>query len=172
MDTNGIMTTVAGGGNNDPGDYGSATSTRFGNPIGLTFDVQGNLYVADQSRQRIRKVHFSGDPTLMLINAAMTNAGNYSVVISSPFGSVASSVAALTVLVPPQHFTGQFAGGGLQIQFSGTPTYSYILQSATNLTPPVNWQPVLTNSADGNGNWQFADTNLNNGQKFYRAVGQ
>ena len=81
-------------------------------------------------------------------------------------------MATLTVLVPPQHFTGQFAGGGLQIQFSGTPNYPYILQSATNLTPPVNWQPVLTNSADGKGNWQFADTNLNNGQKFYRAVGQ
>jgi hypothetical protein len=50
--------------------------------------------------------------------------------------------------------------------------YPYILQSATNLTPPVNWQPVLTNPADGNGNWQFTDTNLNGSQKFYRAVGQ
>jgi len=50
--------------------------------------------------------------------------------------------------------------------------YPYILQSATNLTPPVNWQPVLTNPADGNGNWQFMDTNLNGSQKFYRAAGQ
>jgi hypothetical protein len=50
--------------------------------------------------------------------------------------------------------------------------YPYFLQSATNLTPPVNWQPVLTNPADGNGNWQFTDTNLNGSQKFYRAVGQ
>ena len=169
-DTNGVMTTVAGGGNNDPGDYGPATSAKFGNPMGIAFDAQGNLYIAD--RQRIRKVHFSGDPTLNLINTAVTNAGYYSVVVSSPFGSVVSSVATLTVLVPPQQFTGQFASGGLQIQFSGTPNYPYILQSATNLKPPVNWEPALTNPADGNGNWQFTDTNLNSGQKFYRAVGQ
>jgi hypothetical protein len=54
------------------------------------------------------------------------------------------------------------------VHFSGTPNYPYILQSATNLMRPINWQPVVTNPADGNGNWQFADTNLNNGQKFYR----
>jgi len=76
------------------------------------------------------------------------------------------------VLVPPQQFTSRSTSGGLQIQFSGTPNYPYILQSATNLTSPVNWQPVLTNPADGNGNWQFTDTNLNENQKFYRAVGQ
>jgi hypothetical protein len=81
-------------------------------------------------------------------------------------------VATLTVLVPPQSFTGLSASGGLQLQFSGTPNYPYILQLATNLTPPINWQPVLTNPADGNGNWQFMDTNLNGNQRFYRAVGQ
>jgi sugar lactone lactonase YvrE len=172
MDTNGFMTTVAGGGNNDPGDYGPATSARFLNPFGLTFDVQGNLYVAEQGPPRIRKVHFNGDPTLNLINATITNAGSYSVMITSPFGSVVSSVATLTVLMPPQQFTSQFASGGLQMQFSGTPNYPYSLESATNLTPPVNWQPILTNPADGNGNWQFTDTNLNGDQKFYRAVGQ
>ena len=172
MDTNGVMTTVAGGGNNDLGDYGPATSARFWSPAGLTFDVQGNMYIAELSRPRIRKVHFSGDSTLTLVNANMTNSGNYSVVITSPFGSVVSSATTLTVLVPPQQFTGQLASGGLQLQFSGTPNYPYILQSATNLTPPINWQPVLTNPADGNGNWQFTDTNLNGSQKFYRAIGQ
>ncbi len=39
-------------------------------------------------------------------------------------------------------------------------------------SPSVNSQPVRTNPAAGNGNWQFTDTNLNNRQKFYRAVGQ
>jgi hypothetical protein len=58
------------------------------------------------------------------------------------------------------------------MQFTGTPYYPYILQSATNLTPPISWKSILTNPADGNGNWQSTDTNLNSLQKFYRAVGQ
>ena len=33
-------------------------------------------------------------------------------------------------------------------------------------------QPIFTNPADVNGYWQFTDTNLNTGQKYYRAVGQ
>jgi hypothetical protein len=172
MDVTGIVRTVAGGGSNNPGDYGAATNASLYDPRSLAFDGQGNLYICDRGGSRIRKVCFSGLPVLLLPNSSTNNAGNYSVVISSPFGSVVSSVATLTVLVPPQQFTSRSTSGGLQIQFSGTPNYPYILQSATNLTSPVNWQPVLTNPADGNGNWQFTDTNLNESQKFYRAVGQ
>ena len=58
------------------------------------------------------------------------------------------------------------------MQFAGTPYYRYSLQSATNLTPPTSWISIFTNTADVNGNWQFTDTNLNAGQKFYRAEGQ
>jgi len=167
LDTNGIITTVAGGGSVRPGDFGPATSASL-SAQAMAFDAQGNLLIADRSNLRIRKVWFSGLPTLLLPDASTNNAGNYSVVISSPFGSIASSMATVTVLLPPQHFAGQFGGGELQVHFSGTPNYPYILQSATNLMRPINWQPVVTNPADGNGNWQFADTNLNNGQKFYR----
>jgi hypothetical protein len=173
MDTNGTITTVAGkSASGFSGDGGAATNASFNVNWGVAFDKVGNLFIADENNNRIRKVHLAGDPMLSLANLGLTNSGNYSVLVTSAFGSTASSVATLTVLVPPQKFTGLSASGGLQIQFSGTPNYPYILQSATNLTSPVNWQPVLTNPADGNGNWQFTDTNLNSGQKFYRAVGQ
>jgi uncharacterized delta-60 repeat protein len=77
-------------------------------------------------------------------------------------------------LSPPQSFSGHPAsGGGLQLQFSGTPNYPYILQMATDLTPPVNWQSILTNPADGNGNWNFTVTNLTDlPAGFYRVMGQ
>jgi sugar lactone lactonase YvrE len=104
---------------------------------------------------------------------SINDAGSYSVVVSNSYGSVTSEVANLTVLLPPQSFSGQNAnGGGVQLQFSGTPNYSYILQTATNLTPPVNWQSILTNPADGNGNWSFTVTNLPAPAGYYRAVGQ
>lgn len=41
------------------------------------------------------------------------------------------------------------------------------LYAATNLTPPVVWQPIYTNLTGGL--WQFTDTNASgNKTKFYR----
>ena len=42
-----------------------------------------------------------GYPTLTLTNVSANNAGNYTVVITSPYGSVTSAVATLTVEAPP-----------------------------------------------------------------------
>ena len=47
----------------------------------------------------------------------------------------------------------------LYLQLSGTANFPYILQSATNLTGQVNWLSLMTNSADGNGNWNITITN-------------
>jgi hypothetical protein len=59
-------------------------------------------------------------------------------------------------------------GGAFNLQLSTLPGQAFVLLSATNLTPPVLWQPVATNSADTNGIWTFIDTNRNSVQKFYR----
>jgi hypothetical protein len=65
------------------------------------------------------------------------------------------------------------AGQGLSFQLNGVAGYPYILQSATNLMSPTSWQPVATNYADGNGNWQFTDTNqLSAPARFYRVTSQ
>jgi hypothetical protein len=58
------------------------------------------------------------------------------------------------------------------VQLTGSPNYPYILQTTTNLTPPVNWRSILTNAADGNGNWSFTVTNLLAPSGYYRAVAQ
>ena len=124
---------------------------------------------------RIRKVWNNGSPVpaLTLNNVTTQNSGNYRVIINGYGGSVTSSVAALTVFLPPQSFLARSSTNHqVALQLTGSPNYPYVLQLATNLTPPVNGKAVLTNPADGNGNWQFMETNLNGGQKFYRAVGQ
>jgi GH25 family lysozyme M1 (1,4-beta-N-acetylmuramidase) len=44
----------------------------------------------------------------------------------------------------------------VQFQFgSAAPGANYVLQYTTNLSPPVTWQPFVTNAADSNGNWTF-----------------
>jgi hypothetical protein len=54
----GIITTVAGigGGNGYSGDGGPATSAEMNGPISVSVDSAGNLYIADQYNQVIRKV--------------------------------------------------------------------------------------------------------------------
>ena len=120
------------------------------------------------------------DNVLNLVAADSNNIGNYFVVVTNNFGSVTSSLASLTISeavsniqsAPAPLITFTAVGNGFQLQFVGAANHSYILQTATNLAPPVQWLPLLTNTADTNGLWQFTDTNLNSSQKFYRSVGQ
>jgi hypothetical protein len=111
--------------------------------------------------------------TLTLAAITNDNATNYFVVVTNYYGSVTSATVSLTVFLPPQNFFAQNTSSGFLMQFSGTPNYPYILQSATNLATPIIWQSILTNPADVNGNWSFTVSNLTvlpNG--FYRAVAQ
>src|SRR5271157_2489901 len=54
--TGGTITTVAGGGNQGSGDGGPATSASLRTPRGVAADSAGNLYIADQGNNRIRRV--------------------------------------------------------------------------------------------------------------------
>ena len=64
----GVISTVAGNGNaTAAGDGGPATSASF-HPDGLTLDSAGNIYIADQNNNRIRKVDLSGNITTVAGN--------------------------------------------------------------------------------------------------------
>ncbi|MCB0175461.1 MAG: hypothetical protein KDJ52_23600 [Anaerolineae bacterium] len=62
LDATGVITTVAGSGLSGPGnggysgDGGAATEARLNFPTGVAVDKLGNLYIADNGNQRIRKV--------------------------------------------------------------------------------------------------------------------
>ena len=67
VDTEGIITTFAGTGEEGPfedkdeiGDGGPATSARLRRPVGLAFDADGNLYVTDPGNSRIRRIDTEG----------------------------------------------------------------------------------------------------------------
>jgi uncharacterized protein (TIGR03437 family) len=52
--TNGVITTVAGGGSSGLGDNGPATNAQLNGPKGVAVDSAGNLYIADSGNNRIR----------------------------------------------------------------------------------------------------------------------
>jgi len=61
VDTNGIITTVAGNQQfGYAGDGGPATNAKFNGPTDVRIDAAGDIYVADSSNNRIRKVNAAG----------------------------------------------------------------------------------------------------------------
>ncbi|MDY6992011.1 MAG: NHL repeat-containing protein [Pseudomonadota bacterium] len=69
LDAQGILTTVAGDGNEGySGDGGLAVEAQLNDPVGISIDSQGNLYIADMDNHRIRKVDTQGMMTTVAGN--------------------------------------------------------------------------------------------------------
>src|ERR1700739_274021 len=61
VNVTGVITTVAGNGDaRFSGDHAAATNASLGAPFGVAVDAVGNLYIADTSNHRIRKVDAFG----------------------------------------------------------------------------------------------------------------
>jgi hypothetical protein len=167
--TNGIISTIAGNGSPGySGDGGPATNASLTFPAAVAVDPSGNVFIADWYNSRVRKVAFGGAPALSLKVVSVTDGGDYQVIITGPQGSVTSAVATVTVALPPLQAALNSASNAL-FAFSGAPGSLYVLQAASNLDTPINWQPIFTNVAASNGGWTFTDTNiLNYPALFYR----
>jgi len=75
IDPSGTISTIAGTGTSGySGDGGAATSAKLYNPIGVSLDTAGNLYVADEFNNRIRKITRAG----IISTVAGTGTAGYS----------------------------------------------------------------------------------------------
>jgi hypothetical protein len=68
VDTRGIISTYAGGGNNGLGDNGPASAAQLNTPYGLTIAPDGSLVIADTFDNRVRRVDGSGTITTIAGN--------------------------------------------------------------------------------------------------------
>jgi uncharacterized repeat protein (TIGR01451 family) len=86
--------------------------------------------------------------------------------------SVSATASVLPIL--PAHLSGVLSQGNHQFQITlvGQPDLSYIIQASTNLTgTSIFWKSLSTNTAAGDGSFQFTDTNAPGmPQRFYRAI--
>ncbi len=178
--TSGIITTVAGNGygagsvwgtGGYSGDGGPATNAELNSPFGMAVDATGNQFIADSYNQRIRKVIIPS-PTLALGDVGFGNAGAYGVVVSSPYGSVTSSVVNLTIISAPVVLSApQITGGNADFTFllSGPSGSNYVLQVSTNL---FNWSPVSTSTIPVSGSITLSNAISGYSRRFYRVYQQ
>jgi cysteine-rich repeat protein len=91
VDSNGIITTVAGNGTLGYfGDNGAATNAQLASPSGVAVDSADNLYIADTDNHRIRRVSSNGVITTVAGNGVF----GYS-------GDLGAAVGATTELAKP-----------------------------------------------------------------------
>jgi len=169
VDPSGMITTVAGNGNSGySGDGDTATNAELNAAVGVAIDANGNILIADSGNNRIRKVLVRGS-ALTLTNISTGDTGDYSVIVTGPFGSLASSTITLNVINSPLISHGaRNNDGSFTLGFMGPSGSAGVVLCATNLSSPV-WQPIYTNSAGGT--WQFTDTNtVGVTRKFYRLL--
>lgn len=81
--TNGVVTTLAGSGTAGSGN-GTGTAASFSNPNGVALDAAGNVYVADQANNLIRKITTVGVVTTL--SGTLTSGSSNATVI----GAIAS----------------------------------------------------------------------------------
>ena len=168
VDTTGLITTVAGNSRTNQygfvggysGDDGAATNASLYYPCRVVVSASGNLFIADLNNNRIRQVAPTTDPAITIYNLTTNNAGNYTVMVSNPFGAITSSVATVTLALPPSISVqplGQGVAVGtaatLSVTASGTAPLSYqwwdgagAILDATNASYVLN--PAETNNSD------------------------
>lgn len=91
--------------------------------------------------------------------------------VSDGFGGTANATVTVFISSNIQGYnllSASSLGNGTNIlSFAGIPTYNYALDMATNLTPPINWMPQVTNPAANDGSLMY--TNVSTlPQTFYR----
>jgi DNA-binding beta-propeller fold protein YncE len=153
--TNGIISTVAGNGvKGYSGDDGPATSAQLFEPIGVTLDAAGNLYIADDINNRIRKLGTNGIITTVAGNGTPSYSGDggpaTNAALYSPAGLAFDAVGNLYIADSGNNAIRKLATNGVisTVAGNGTTSYSGDGGSATNAT--LNGPTGVASDAAGN----------------------
>jgi sugar lactone lactonase YvrE len=160
VSTSGIITTVAGNGTYGySGDSGAATSAELYDPSGVAVDSSGNIYIADVSNQRVRKVDTSGIITTVAGNGAYGYSGDSSAATSAelfyPRGVAVDSSGNIYIADLNNHRIRKVSTSGIITTVAGNGTYGYSGDSGAATSAEL-YNPSGV-AVDSSGNIYIAD---------------
>ena len=139
-------------------------------------DVDGDTIALSGVNVSTNGVTVAFDHSYIYYSDTNNVADQFTYTITDGYGGTNTGV--VTVLMAPaatnqtQNIIGVAVNGdgSVTVSFAAIPGYTYAVQAATNLAPPVAWTIIGSQQAATNGLWQFTDTNAANyPQRFYRS---
>ena len=162
----GVVTTVAGNGiAGFSGDNGLAINAQLNNPTGLTLDGSGNLYIADFSNKRIRKVSLG---TGLISTAAGNGVTGYSgdgdlavnaQLSGSVYGVAVNATGDLYIADYGNHRIRKVDGSGIITTVVGSGTIGFSGDGGNALSAKLNGPIDIV--LDAFGNLYFSDYSNN-----------
>ena len=156
--SSGVITTVAGGGSS-LGDGAAATAARLNHPRGVALDGSGNLYIADSSNHRIRKVDTAGNITTVAGTGTSGSSGDGGAAtaaqLSSPQGVALDGSGNLYIADRSNHRIRKVNSSGIITTVAGTGTAGFSGDGAAATAAQLSSPSGV--ALDGSGNLYIAD---------------
>jgi subtilisin-like proprotein convertase family protein len=151
----GVVTTLAGSGNADFAD-GTGTAASFNSPLGVGGDAGGNVYVGDNSNNRIRKITSAGVVTTL----AGSGTGGYAdgtgsaAKFSGPRGVAVDAAGNVYVAEYGNNRIRKITSAGVVTTLAGSGSYSYADGNGT----AASFFAPMSVAVDAAGNVYVADS--------------
>ena len=160
----GLVSTVAGNGSfGFSGDNNAATSAKLANPYGVAVDAAGNIYIADRSNNRIRKVDASGTITTIAGSTAGYTGDNSAASgsqLSAPTGVAVDGAGNLYIADYNNNVIRMIsAATGVITTVAGNGTQGYMGDNSAAISAQLYHPTGVT--VDVNGNIYIADNGNN-----------
>lgn len=156
----GVVTTLAGSGTRGFAD-GTGAAAEFNYPEGIAVDASGNVYVADDSNERIRKISPSGDVTTLAGSgtAGLADGTGTAAQFDSPDGIVVDSSGNVYVAEAGTNRIRKVTANGVVTAFVGAVPARGSGGYADGTGTAAKFLDPFGLATDSSGNIYVADTN-------------
>ena len=159
----GIITTIAGGGNQPVSDGVVATTVQLANPAGVAVDNNGNVFIADTNRHSIRKVDSNGIITTVAGNDTQGFNGDNQPATAAqlffPESVVVDGRGNLFIADSGNNRVRKVDGNGIITTVVGTGVGGFNGDNQLATTAQINYPYGI--AIDGSGNLFISDINNN-----------
>lgn len=123
VNSSGIINTIAGNGTPAfSGDGGLATNAELFNPINVSFDNSGNMFITDYGNARVRKVNIVGTITTVAGNGSTTNPSDGGLAVNSaviPTQAIPDNNGNLFILCNSYNYVRKVNSAGIISAYAG-----------------------------------------------------